>query len=122
MSKHTRACDEHNAKAAEELLAWEQRHPNHCRTCCGYGYISVGGGYDEPWIEDTCADCVDDGKCPMCAAGIDPDGDTPCDCGWNPEPKKMTDPYPGDMCFCTCDYDDPFAKEDDEKPTQPQEH
>lgn len=96
---HTEYCNRWRARYSEELIAYEAAHPNYCRTCKGRGGreyhddpspagVGLSSGY---YIEvDPCHDCVELGKCPVCAKTIDDDGERCYHCGWKMDDGNKT--------------------------------
>jgi hypothetical protein len=62
---HNEAC----LRRQEALAEFEKAWPNACHTCGGAGGLSTPGTREQPPDFDVCA-CIEDGKCPRCAAPI----------------------------------------------------
>jgi hypothetical protein len=112
--KHKKSCAEAFARYEERLAAWNEKHPNHCRTCGGWGgheyyenQSPLGSG--QVWLMrnwDTCPDCLDKGRCPICGALFPKDEEEyavcPADprCGWNWVGKGLEIPGEPPECYC----------------------
>ena len=88
--------------------AWKTTHPHSCDRCQATGYLEStengaphGAGYWPMPVSDPCPNCLEQGKCPRCAAELpacdDPDEEHCLVCGWN----VTSDPAPANgPCLC----------------------
>lgn len=87
--EHGRECIPLIEKRNEEIRAWEEKWPNHCKTCNGAGGFVSHNYPHEPDDYEPCIDCTnaEEPHCARCTA-INPQWiegeDTPCTaCGWD---------------------------------------
>jgi hypothetical protein len=111
--KHTLECWTEQKEFAKHLKAFEEKYPNYCRHCGGWGVfvsqydpspagISLGPGY---MLEsDPCPKCMENGDCPLCGHHHEDedwgsDFPTVCEsCGWT---EDTTEGAP-DIGDCGC--------------------
>lgn len=105
--QHTDACIASDAKYKMDYDAWNEKWPNACDNCRGYGSFNSPGSYWEPPDCEPCPDCTDKGICARCGApgltsedrGNDSTGEGPCiKCGWNYDDGQP--PLREDPCEC----------------------
>lgn len=83
--KEEEAYNEYNRQVNADRAAFEEKWPDYCRACGGWGKWSRPQTRWEPADGGPC-ESLPDGTCHRCnfEAGLTPDGDGPCShCGWN---------------------------------------
>jgi hypothetical protein len=108
---HTAECQAAMQKRVAEIAAWQDRWPNHCRTCRGAGAsyssydpspsgVLLGSG---SMIDvDLCPDCAELGACSRCgwSTYLLEQGEHGTDgcrrCGWDGQDCQPPDPE----CIC----------------------
>lgn len=105
--EHHKECDDNHREYERLLKEFEDKYPNYCRKCGGYGGFHDYGGYWEPPSFDEC-ECLSSGHCPQCGKPTFTEGDEEeCSaCGWNME-NPNTAPEPPE-CWCDYGYEDDY--------------
>lgn len=78
--EHTEACE----ASLTALAEYTERWPDFCHECGARGYWEWGGSWQDPPDGGLCASCLEDGRCPRCAAAIECVPEARCVmCGWD---------------------------------------
>jgi len=107
---HSAGCNERTDAYERELERFETLYPHYCRPCGAVGGfystydpspagVSLGSGYLTDF--DPCSHCIEEGRCPRCAAQDSMDEEnTRCEvCGWKCEDATCIAPQPYE-CDC----------------------
>lgn len=71
MYDHTSECQAAIEAVEKERAEWIARWPNYCRRCEGWGMLGPEFALGRHWpegVSESCKSCLNDDKCPRCAA------------------------------------------------------
>jgi len=93
--QHTKECKKQQKLARKQVMAYDKRFPNHCKTCDGWGYLPDDSSCLECLAKDRCPRCGQPfpkglNKCPHCSFDLNndrgrPDDSIECNCYINEE-------------------------------------
>lgn len=104
--KHSQKCIEQNERINQQWKELKSKYPHLCCKCNGYGYLSYtydpspsGVGLSSGFMTDyeSCPECLEVGKCPVCSSEIIDDENKCSACGWDAQTWQSP---PNSECIC----------------------